>query len=243
LSCFEQCPRKYQLRYIDEVEIEEREGIEAFTGTLVHLSLQHLHEQVAQGQVLGPTELVDHFRSLWKERYDEEKVAVIKKGTTASEHLMKASIGLVAYHRHYHPFDQGTTVGLEHEIKFTVRGEREHEFIGYIDRLTRRDDGLYEVHDYKTGQRTPDAQQLRQDRQLALYELGVRQNFPDAREVKLIWHYIAHDKEFTSSRTAGELSALEQKVSALIERIEGCADFPCRNGPLCKWCEYRKICL
>jgi hypothetical protein len=68
LSCFEQCPRKYQLRYIDEVEIEEREGIEAFTGTLVHLSLQHLHEQAAQGQVLGSAELVDHFRSLWKER-------------------------------------------------------------------------------------------------------------------------------------------------------------------------------
>jgi RecB family exonuclease len=117
-----------------------------------------------------------------------------------------------------------------------------HQFIGFIDRLTRRDDGLYEVHDYKTGQRTPDAQQLRQDRQLALYELGVRQNFPDAREVKLIWHYIAHDKEFTSSRTPEELSALEKKVSTLIERIEATTEFPCRQGPLCKWCEYQKLC-
>jgi putative ABC transport system permease protein len=60
LSCFEQCPHRYKLRYIDEVEIEERQGIEAFTGTLVHLSLQHLHEEAAQGKVLSSGELVSN---------------------------------------------------------------------------------------------------------------------------------------------------------------------------------------
>jgi hypothetical protein len=65
-----------------------------------------------------------------KEHYDESTVAVVKKGESSSDHLMRGSIGLVAYHRRYHPFDQGSTVGLEHEIKFKVRGEREHEFIG-----------------------------------------------------------------------------------------------------------------
>ena len=32
LSCFEQCPPKYKLNYIDKVETEVEEGIEAFLG-------------------------------------------------------------------------------------------------------------------------------------------------------------------------------------------------------------------
>jgi putative RecB family exonuclease len=239
LSCFEQCPRRYRFRYIDEIEVEEKQGIEAFTGTLVHLSLQHLYEEADKGRVLCSKGLVEHLHALWKEKYDES-VAVIKKDMTPSDHLMRAGIGLTAYHRRHHPFDQGRTVGLEQEIKFKVHGK--HELVGYIDRLTCRGDGVYEIHDYKTGQRTPTAQQLRQDRQLALYEIGVRQNFADAREVRLIWHYLSHDKQFASSRTAEELTSLQEKVSTLIEEIEAAAEFPCRRGPLCRWCEFEDLC-
>ncbi len=208
---------------------------------MVHLSLQHLHEEAEKGRVLSSKELVEHLHSLWREKYDSS-VVVIKKDMSPSDHLMRAGIGLTAYHRRNHPFNQGRTVGLEHELRFKVHGIREHEFIGYIDRLTCRADGVYEIHDYKTGQRSPSAQQLRQDRQLALYEIGVRQNFPDAREVRLIWHYLAHDKQFTSSRTPEELTILQEKTSSLIERIESVTDFPCDRGPLCKWCEYEDLC-
>lgn len=222
--------------------MEELQGIEAFTGSMVHLALQHLHEEASKGRILEQTELVELFRHLWKEHYDESTVAVVKKGESSSDHLMRGSIGLVAYHRRYHPFDQGSTVGLEHEIKFKVRGEREHEFIGYIDRLTERDNGVLEIHDYKTGQRAPTAQQLRTDRQLALYEIGVRQNYPYATEVRLIWHYVSHDKEYSSSRSPEELLNLEASVASLVERIEGTEHFRCNRGPLCRWCEYQEIC-
>lgn len=240
LSCYEQCPRKYQYRYIDDIEIEEMQGIEAFTGTLVHLSLQHLHEEAAAGNVLTAKELVEHFESLWKERYDGTCVKIVKRGMTCSDYRMEARTGLQAYHRRYHPFDDGAVVGMEHEIRFTVGGK--HRFVGYIDMLRSRGDGVYEVHDFKTGRRLPSPADLRADRQLALYEIGVRQNFPDAREVRLKWHYLAHDKELTSSRTPEELRSLEERVTDLIERIESACSYPCRTGPLCRWCEYAEIC-
>lgn len=205
------------------------------------MSLQHLHEEADKGQVLGSKELVEHLHALWKERYNES-VAVIKKDMTPSDHLMRAGIGLTAYHRRHHPFDQGRTVGLEQEIRFKLQGNKEHEFVGYIDRLTCLGDGIYEIHDYKTGQRTPTPQQFRQDRQLALYEIGVRQNFPDVREVRLIWHYLANDKQYTSSRTPEELTLLKERIAALIERIESATDHPCSRGPLCRWCEYEELC-
>jgi putative RecB family exonuclease len=241
LSCFEQCPRRYELRYVQQVEVEEMQGIEAFAGSVVHLALQHLYEGTSRGGTLGLGDLIEHFDRLWQEMFDDS-VKVVKRGMTPADYHDAARTGLVAYHRRYDPFDQGVTVALEHEVRFKVRGEREHEMIGYIDRLTSRGEGWYEVHDYKTGRKLPSPQQLKDDRQLALYEMGVRQAFPEAREVKLVWHYLAHDREMTSSRTREELGTLEKSVSALIERIETAGSFPCRRGPLCSWCEYAELC-
>lgn len=241
LSTFEKCPYRYKLQYIDRLEVEEAVGIEAFTGTLVHESLEHLYARARDGEVVPWEELVARLRSRWDELLDDS-VFVVRPGTTRHDHLFKAQGMLMSYYRRHRPFDGGTTVGLEHELNFRLNGEREHEFTGYIDRLSCLGRGVYEVHDYKTGKRLPAPRDLRQDRQLALYEIGVRRTFPDVREVRLVWHYLAHDKELRSSRTPAELEAVERDAAALIERIEACERFPRREGPLCRWCEYRGVC-
>ncbi|MBI0582777.1 MAG: PD-(D/E)XK nuclease family protein [Methanomassiliicoccus sp.] len=240
LSCYEQCPRRYRYRYIDEIEVEDVQGIEAFIGTLVHLSLQHLYERAGDSSVPTCDDLLEHFDHLWGEMYDPSKVKIVRKEMTCSDHCNRAKDGLKAYHRRHHPFDRGTTVGLEHEVRFTVGGR--YSFKGYIDRLTSLGDGEYEVCDYKTGKRLPTARALNEDRQLGLYEMGVRQSFPDARRVRLVWHYIAHDRELESFRTPEQLDRLEEDVCSLIGRIEAACSFPRKQGPLCQWCEYCDIC-
>ncbi len=240
LSCFEQCPRRYRYRYIEGIEVDRR-GIEAFSGTMVHLALQHLYQCAEEGTVLEEEEIISYLRARWEESIDDS-VVVIKKGTTRKDYLLRAEEGLRAYHRRYHPFDHGSTVGLEQGVSFTVKGEREHTFVGYIDRLTCRGDGIYEIHDYKTGKRLPTLADLNEDRQLALYEIGVRQNYPEAREVHLVWHFLSHDQELRSRRTEEELIDLERRVGGLVDTIERCDRFPCRTGPLCRWCEYHDMC-
>ena len=42
LSCFEQCPHKFKLQYIDKVETEVEESIEAYLGLRVHETLEKL---------------------------------------------------------------------------------------------------------------------------------------------------------------------------------------------------------
>lgn len=240
LSCYEQCPRRYQYRYVDKVEVDDVQGIEAFAGNMVHLSLQHLHGSAAKGHVLSSAELIEHFDTLWEDHYDSSCVRIVRRGVTCSDHRMAARTGLQAYHRRHHPFAGGEIVGLEHELRFVI-GER-HQFIGFIDMLRSVGDGVYEIHDFKTGRRLPSSGEVRADRQLALYEIGVRQNVPDVREVRLKWHYLSHDKELTSSRTFGELQALEARVSGLIDDIEAADSFQCRSGPLCRWCEFEELC-
>src|SRR5262249_38340161 len=103
----------------------------------------------------------------------------------------------------------------------------------------------YEIHDYKTGATVPSQEDADQDRQLALYQLGIMQRWPDAKNFKLVWHYLAADREIVSSRTQVDLSALEREVIEVIHRIEAetkLGRWEVRVSRLCEWCEYKAIC-
>ena len=46
LSCFEQCPQKFKLHYIDKVKTEVEESVEAFMGSRVHDTLEKLYRDL-----------------------------------------------------------------------------------------------------------------------------------------------------------------------------------------------------
>jgi len=103
-------------------------------------------------------------------------------------------------------------------------------------------DGVWRIHDYKTGKYLPTQQQADADRQLALYEIGVRHAWPDVREVELVWHYLAHDVELRSRRSADDLAQVRAGVLELVKAIEGDQEFRTAVGTHCGWCPYRAIC-
>jgi len=154
---------------------------------------------------------------------------------------------LADYYKHYHPFNQGKTLGLEERIELKLKnGDKAYSVQGYIDRLAWVSDSeTYEIHDYKTGGYVPTQEEADQDRQLALYQLGIMQRWPDAKRVQLIWHYLASDKEIVSSRTIEDLKALEAEVVGLIHQIEretSLGQWEVRISRLCEWCEYKPVC-
>jgi putative RecB family exonuclease len=117
-----------------------------------------------------------------------------------------------------------------------------YRITGVIDRLARATDGVYEVHDYKTSSSLPREEDLRRDRQLAFYQMSVSQRYPDAREIRLVWHFLVHGRRFESRRSEAEIAAQRQATRRLIDAIEAARDFPPRESALCRWCEYRDIC-
>ena len=88
-------------------------GIEAFTGSLVHESLEHLYETAREGQVVGWNELASHLRNRWDELYDSS-VLIVRKGSSPHDHLLRAQNMLMAYYRAHQPFQEGSTVGSWH---------------------------------------------------------------------------------------------------------------------------------
>jgi hypothetical protein len=131
---------------------------------------------------------------------------------------------------------------MEVQIVFSLDGDRKYQMQGYIDRVARRKDGTYEIHDYKTSQYLPSQTVVNTDRQLALYQIGLATLWPDVDHVELIWHFVGFSTTLRSSRQPQELLQLRESTIKLIERIESEKEFAPRKSKLCDWCEYRSEC-
>ena len=77
---------------------------------------------------------------------------------------------------------------------------------------------------------------------MAMYSLLIRERFKDFKKVRLVWHFLAFDKEMDSYRTAEQLEALRKKILEKIKEIEAAKDFPPNETNLCNWCLYKDIC-
>ena len=241
LSCYEQCPQKFKLQYIDKIETEEEESIEAFLGTRVHETLEKLYRDLQHQKEDTLDELLAFLQHEWTANWHNQ-IILVNEEYTPEQYLKMGQKYLTDYYRRYHPFTQGKTVALEEVIRITLDAEGVYKLQGYIDRLTEKKDGYYEIHDYKTNSRLPLADYIRTDRQLALYMIGVKNQYPDVKDVRLIWHFLKFDKEIDSTRTEEELTQLKLDTIQLIEQIEHEERFEARPGFLCAWCEFKSWC-
>jgi putative RecB family exonuclease len=244
LSSYETCPLQYRLRYVDQIDVERRETVEAFVGRRVHETLEHLHERLLDGVVLSREELLTHLHNAWYREWHNQ-VLIVRPEMTQQDYLKFAERCLTNYYRSNQPFKRDHTVGIELAVVFDLDTERDIQIKGYVDRLARVAPGRYEIHDYKTTRRLPKQDNVDRDRQLAFYHMGIEQMMADAEEVTLVWHFLAYNRRFTSSRTPDQLQQLRRQTLELIDRIQTATaegDFPANRSRLCDWCDYREMC-
>jgi putative RecB family exonuclease len=241
LSCYEQCPAKFKLQYIEKVDTEAAETIEAFLGSRVHETLEKLYRDLDHQKMNTHDELLGFLQRTWAENWSDD-ILIVNQDYTPENYRRMAEKYVTAYYQRYTPFTQGKTVALEERILITLDPSKKYKLQGYIDRLTEVRDGFYEIHDYKTNARLPLAEYLRTDRQLALYMIGVKDVYPDVQDIRLVWHFLKFDKEVVSTRTDEELTALKTETIRLIQQIEEDEVYAAHPGVLCEWCEYKPLC-
>jgi putative RecB family exonuclease len=242
LATYETCPLQYKYSYIDKVELEpEVETVEAFMGSRVHESLEKLYRDLKLSKVNAIEDLLAYYDETWVKNWSED-VKIVRKEYSEQNYRDTGGKCVAGYYSRYSPFTDGRTLGLEQIILIEIEG---HKLRGFIDRLAQKGDGHYEIHDYKTSQYLPMQRHLDEDRQLALYQIGVEGLWGDAKKVELVWHYLAHDKEMRSRRSPEAIGKLKAEIVALIGEIEAAEEedkFPPRESELCKWCDYQPIC-
>src|SRR5262245_42831607 len=242
LSVYETCARQYRFQYLDRLEVpDQAEAIQLFLGGRVHEALEALHRELVGGRLLSLDELISTFRHHWECQWPKH-VRLPGPDDTPETYRAAGERHLSDYHRRYHPFDRERTVAVERRLDFPVDPEGRVRVQGVVDRLSISPDGVWEIRDYKTSAYLPTQQQLDQDRQLALYQIGVQHAWPEAQRVQLVWHYLAHDLELRSERTPGQLDAVRRDVLALVGRIERDEEFATSVGQHCDWCSYKPVC-
>ena len=97
-SSYENCPMQYRLRYVDQIEVERRESVEAFLGQRVHGVLQLLHERLLDGIVLTESELLAALRADWRREW-RAGILIVRVDRTAEEYQRTAERCLVNYYR------------------------------------------------------------------------------------------------------------------------------------------------
>jgi len=237
INTFENCPLRFKYRYIDRIKVET-EGVEAFLGTMVHESLEKLYDNCMKERETSLDELIYFYQLRWDSKW-HDGIEIVKKNFSEDNYKGIGERCLMDYYKRYAPFDQDRTIALEKRIEAPLGNFR---LVGFIDRLAQREDGTYEIHDYKTASRLPTQDEVNRDDQLALYHLALTTMWDDVSDVDLVWHYLQFDKELRSRRDAQALSDLENAYISKIEKIECSTDFEPKESALCNWCEYQSLC-
>lgn len=241
LNCFENCPRQYAFRYIEKIKIET-EGVEAFVGKRVHEILERLYQFVGQKLLPSLPKVIARYHANFDAQFDAARVRIVREGTPTDFYRDAGARGIENYYRRHYPFDGDQTVGLEKPIQFMLDEDGKYAVRGIIDRIARAKDGVLEIHDFKTGRRIPRQDDLDRDRQLGLYELGIREQLGETGEMRLVWHYVLRDERRSSQRSPEQREQLRASTARAIDKIRAEREFVPKPSALCGWCEFRERC-
>jgi putative RecB family exonuclease len=241
LDVYKNCARRYQYRYVDKIS-RRRKTPETVVGVAVHAAFEELYGLVSGGKVPTLPEVQALYEAALDSEWDETVQLKDARFTRADwKNVGRGCVEL--YYAAHAPFSEDRTVAVEKRVGFPLVVEgHEYRIEGFVDRLSLAPDGAFEIHDYKTAKSLPNQEHADADWQLALYEIAVRREWPDAKAVRLKWHYVRHGKTLTSERDAAARARLLDEVSRTVAAIKHDHEFKTNKGPLCDWCEYRDLC-
>lgn len=240
LGTYEQCPLKYKYQYIDRIKVEQAKTVEAFMGSCVHEALEKLYKDLKLQKHNTLEELLEYYNDFWAKNWSDD-IKIVRKEYTAENYRLTGETCVTDYYNRYAPFKE-RVLGIETEKYVNLDPEGQFKWNVRMDRLDYAGDGKYEIHDYKTAGYLPKQEQADEDRQLALYSLWVKENFKDARNIELVWHYLAFDRELRSERTLEQLENLRKETLQAVKKIVSAEEFPAKESNLCNWCEYQSMC-
>jgi putative RecB family exonuclease len=238
ISTFEQCKYKYKLQYIEKIRVPQDTTVEQFLGIKVHEALEKLYAEL-HFKKLTKEEVIQYYEDIWDYQWNDN-IVINNIAMKAVDYKKLGVQYLTNYYDQFDPFDQNDILGTETKDRLQLRDDNQYHVM--IDRLDKDEDGIYYVCDYKTNKNLKTQSELDQDRQLAMYSLWVHEQFPDAKDVQLVWYFLAHNTKMTSKRTKQDLIQLKTEVEDSIDLIESTKEFPENVSGLCDWCQYKFMC-
>jgi len=244
LKTFEQCPRKFKFQYIEHPEVPTRVSADTYLGNAVHQALHRLYERVGDGKLWPLDEMIAFYNAEW-EKPERREIQVPKEYLTVDDYIQSGRTMLETYYRRYQPFQDGTLLGVEHDLHMTIPNTA-FRVKGRVDRIWKRRDGIIEICDYKTGSTLPrGGKDPRFWFQMGLYQLLVRENFPHFKDIELVQYYLKLDEAIPYRMSEDELDLLVEQTKNIIfetQQAERIDSFTTKEGYWCDYCDFFKLC-
>jgi RecB family exonuclease len=226
---FEQCPKSFKLRYVDEIASEP--GPELKFGKAVHWVLEQLlaeHVLVGHEAALPMDHALDLWRVAWTNS-DLSGVGLFKDG----EEMIRAFVRREGVVR------PTNVLGVERKFRLRIGA---FVVVGSMDRVDRVNDTTIRVRDYKTNQAVFSKDEVEDSLQLSLYQMAAQAIWPWATTIELEFHMLRQDLRLRTSRTSEQLESARRYIEAVGTKTESTTEFPAKLRPTCVTCDYRTKC-
>ncbi|MBK5224921.1 MAG: PD-(D/E)XK nuclease family protein [Acidimicrobiia bacterium] len=234
-SLFNQCPRRWRLRYVDRMV--EPPGEEALVGTFAHRVLEVLLGEVPEHRTQERAKIIA--REVWPET--ERHPDYRSLGLDAARARAFRWKGWLAVQGLWALEDPATVAvrATEQRVSATIGGV---PFLGVVDRLEECHDGMV-VTDYKSGR--PPSTRFRDDKlaQVLLYAAAITETDGEA-PVRARLVYLGNtiiEAHATPDRVGEAVGALRTTWDELTAAAAG-DEFAPKPGPLCGWCPHAATC-
>jgi len=174
LQLFQQCPRKYQYKYVDQIKEKEFESSpDLILGQSVHKVLENLYNNVNVFKIPNLEDVMEDFHNTRNEEMEKatkEKPLQIKGQQTLEDYIRRGEHYVNAYYKKYAPFENIKVIATESMMHFQLDKDGQKKFRGVIDRIDK-DGDTFIINDYKTNKNLPPEQKQDYIEQQTLYGL------------------------------------------------------------------------
>jgi len=259
IGLYNQCPKKYQFKYVDKVEVEWWSSPDLILWSSVHWALERLYKQI--NIFITPTkeETVAKFHELrdeWiKEAWEE---MIYKWDQTDADYIRRWEHYIEDYYdKNSKNFDKIKVIWTELQLTFKLQEEWEAEwrsFRWFVDRLDKEWEDTFVINDYKTNKYLPPEQKEDYREQLTLYALWVKEKYGKyLKHIKAKLHYLHFDIPDEWEVTDELIQPVKEKYEKTIDEIEKKKEqyehnpndkniFPTNWNNFCWYCEYNNFC-
>lgn len=223
------CPYAAWLRY--EAALKGPTSIHLALGSALHHSLEHTHREGA----FNLKKAVDLFKKEYNRIVIDEDVFVgypqLKKKETEGVEMLELYDAQITKNT-----IKDFPLAVEKEFEIPIAGTKLVGKIDRIDWIQETDD--YEVSDYKSGSKKPDAFDLRHNLQLTAYAWACLILYGKLPRM-LYWHHLRTGEKLPTVRTLQDIEDLKVMIANAVKMKDMGIRHRIYHDGVCNWCDYR----
>ena len=223
------CPLKFKYNNILHIPAPHKTHLQVGTG------IHAVYEEMARQKMQGKTPLISDAMKMLDDTWDG---SLFPSATQEKQERSKMEKMLDFWFR-FEQTNPNETIAIEERFDLSINGS---PFTGFIDRLDRTLAGDYIVIDYKTNKTPYTKNELKEDVQIALYCLAVKEKYgklpvkaghmyvhPNVTKLNLI--------DIEATNVDAVLEKVKEAVAGILDE-----DFELKGQPNCYFCDYKGIC-